>query len=64
MELSRRTFLKGTLAGGAGFSLLGFNLTPAYAQTAGLKISRATETRSTLSLLLGELRRDYLHAGR
>jgi len=47
MELSRRTFLKGTLAGGAGFSLLGFNLTPAYAQTVGLKISRATETRST-----------------
>ena len=47
MELSRRTFLKGTLAGGAGISLLGFDLTPAYAQTQSLKISRATETRST-----------------
>src|SRR5271165_7045190 len=47
MELSRRTFLKGTLAGGAGMSLLGFDLTPAYAQTETLKISRATETRST-----------------
>ena len=47
MELSRRTFLKGTLAGGAGISLLGFDLTPVYAQTQSLKISRATETRST-----------------
>src|SRR5579863_4382279 len=47
MELSRRTFLKGTLAGGAGISLLGFDLTPAYAQSQSLKISRATETRST-----------------
>src|ERR1700704_2110830 len=47
MELSRRTFLKGTLVGGVGFSVLGFDLTPVYAQTQGLKISRATETRST-----------------
>jgi formate dehydrogenase major subunit len=47
MELSRRTFLKGTLAGGAGISLLGFDLTPAYAQLKELKIARATETRST-----------------
>ena len=47
MELSRRTFLKGTLVGGVGFSALGFDLTPVYAQTQGLKISRATETRST-----------------
>ena len=47
MELSRRTFLKSTLAGGAGLSVLGFDLTPVYAQTQGLKISRATETRST-----------------
>ena len=34
-------------AGGAGFSLLGFDLTPAVAQLKELKIARATETRST-----------------
>jgi formate dehydrogenase major subunit len=47
MELSRRTFLKSTLVGGIGVSALGFDLTPAYAQTQSLKISRASETRST-----------------
>jgi formate dehydrogenase major subunit len=47
MEFSRRSFLKGTLAGGAGLSVLGFDLTPLHAQTQGLKISRASETRST-----------------
>ena len=47
MELSRRTFLKSTLIGGAGISALGFDLTPVYAQSQSLKISRATETRST-----------------
>ena len=47
MEFSRRTFLKSTLAGGVGISALGFDLTPAYAQTQSLKIARATETRST-----------------
>jgi anaerobic selenocysteine-containing dehydrogenase len=47
MELSRRTFLKGPLAGGTGISVLGFDLIPAYAQTQSLKISRATETRRT-----------------
>jgi formate dehydrogenase major subunit len=47
MQFSRRTFLKGALAGGAGFSLLGFDLTPAVAQLKELKIARATETRST-----------------
>jgi formate dehydrogenase major subunit len=47
MEVSRRSFLKGTLVGGAGFSLLGFDLTPAVAQLKELKIARATETRST-----------------
>ena len=47
MEFSRRTFLKGTLLGGAGLSILGFDLTPAYAQTQELKISHASETRST-----------------
>ena len=47
MEFSRRTFLKSTLVGGVGISALGFDLAPAYAQTQSLKISRATETRST-----------------
>ena len=47
MELSRRTFLKSSLVGGVGLSALGFDLTPVYAQTQTLKISRATETRST-----------------
>ena len=47
MEFSRRTFLKGAVLGGAGLSTLGFDLTPVYAQTANLKISRASETRST-----------------
>src|ERR1700749_3626015 len=47
MEFSRRTFLKGTVLGGTAFSALGFDLTPLHAQTQGLKISRATETRST-----------------
>src|SRR5580693_2052356 len=47
MEFSRRTFLKGAVVGGAGLSTLGFDLTPVYAQTQNLKISRASETRST-----------------
>jgi formate dehydrogenase major subunit len=47
MELSRRNFLRGALVGGAGFSLLGFDLTPAVAQLKELKIARAAETRST-----------------
>src|ERR1700734_2137446 len=47
MDLSRRTFIKSTIAGGVGLSALGFDLTPVYAQTQSLKISRASETRST-----------------
>jgi len=47
MEVSRRTFIKTTLIGGAGVSVFGFNLAPVYAQTQGLKIARTTETRST-----------------
>ena len=47
MDLSRRTFFKRALAGGAGLSLLGFDLTPAVAQLKELKMARATETRST-----------------
>jgi formate dehydrogenase major subunit len=47
MEVSRRTFIKTTIIGGAGLSAFGFSLTPVYAQTQGLKIARTTETRST-----------------
>jgi formate dehydrogenase major subunit len=47
MDLSRRTFIKTTIAGGVGLSAFGFDLAPVYAQTQGLKIERTTETRST-----------------
>jgi len=47
MDLTRRGFLKFSVLGGTTASVLGFDLTPAYAQTASLRISRATETRST-----------------
>ena len=40
-KFSRRTFLKSSLVGGVGLSALGFDLTPVYAQTQSLKISRA-----------------------
>ena len=47
MDVSRRTFIKATLAGGAGASAFGFSLAPVRAQTRALKIERTTETRST-----------------
>src|ERR1700744_5947523 len=47
MNLSRRDFLKIGAVGGAGATVLGFDLAPAYAQMRELKIARATETRST-----------------
>src|SRR5919112_1381746 len=47
MDVSRRTFIKTTVLGGAGVSVFGFNLAPVYAQTRGLKIARTSETRST-----------------
>jgi len=47
MELSRRSFLRTGVAGAVGVSVLGFDLDPVHAQSAGLKISRTTETRST-----------------
>jgi formate dehydrogenase major subunit len=47
MEVSRRNFIRGAIVGGAGLSLLGFDLKPAVAQLKELKIARATETRST-----------------
>ena len=47
MDVSRRTFIKATLAGGSAVSAFGFNLAPVRAQTQGLKIARTSETRST-----------------
>src|SRR6201995_745268 len=47
MPTNRREFLKLTTIGGTAISLFGFDLQPAYAQLRQLKISRASETRST-----------------
>ena len=47
MNPTRREFLKASLVGGAAVSVLGFDLTPAFAQVRALKIARTTETRST-----------------
>jgi len=47
MEISRRAFIQTSLVGGAAVSAFGFDVTPVYAQTRTLKISRTTETRST-----------------
>src|SRR5678810_677593 len=47
MDISRRTFLKTTVIGGAGISAFGFNVAPVYAQAQALKIQRTSETRST-----------------
>ena len=47
MDSTRREFLKVSTIGGVAASVLGFDLTPAYAQVRELKIARTTETRST-----------------
>ena len=47
MQPTRRDFLKASTLGGVAASVLGFDLTPAYAQVRELKIARTTETRST-----------------
>jgi formate dehydrogenase major subunit len=47
MQASRRDFLKASAIGGIAATVLGFDLTPAYAQAKELKIARTTETRST-----------------
>jgi formate dehydrogenase major subunit len=47
MDTTRRQFLKVSTIGGVAASVLGFDLTPAYAQVRELKIARTTETRST-----------------
>ena len=46
MDISRRTFLKASVAGGAGLSALGFDLRPAYAAVRQLKIRNAKEYRT------------------
>jgi formate dehydrogenase major subunit len=45
--MDRRQFLKISTLGGTALSVLGFDLTPSYAQARQLKIARTTETRST-----------------
>ena len=47
IQPTRRDFLKASTLGGVAASVLGFDLTPAYAQVRELKIARTTETRST-----------------
>ena len=47
MDISRRTFLQSSIAGGVALSTFGFDVTPVYAQAKTLKISRTSETRST-----------------
>lgn len=46
MQPTRRDFLKASTLGGVAISVLGFDLTPAYAAIRELKIARTTETRS------------------
>jgi len=47
MSPTRRDFFKTGVIGGVAVSVLGFDLTPAYAQVRELKIARTSETRST-----------------
>ena len=47
MNPTRRDLFKATTIGGVAASVLGFDLTPAYAEVRDLKIARTTETRST-----------------
>src|SRR3954469_25402774 len=47
MDISRRSFIQTTLAGGATLSAFGFDIAAVYAQAKTLKIARTSETRST-----------------
>ena len=47
MDISRRTFIRSSIAGGAALSAFGFDVAPVYAQAKTLKIGRTSETRST-----------------
>ena len=46
MDISRRTFIKASVAGAGGLSTLGFDLRPAYAAVRQLKIRNAKEYRT------------------
>jgi formate dehydrogenase major subunit len=46
MQISRRSFIRGTLTGTAVTTAFGFDVQPALAQVRELKISRTTETHS------------------
>ena len=46
MDISRRTFIKASVAGGAGLSALGFDLRSAHAAVRQLKIQNAREYRT------------------
>ena len=46
MSISRRTFLKASVAGGVAISALGFDLKPAYAAVRQLKIRNAREYKT------------------
>ena len=54
MEFSRRAFLKGAVLGGAGFSALGFDLTPVDAETQSVKLSRPRGEPMTAQPLAGK----------
>ena len=47
MDISRRSFIRSSIAGGAALSAFGFDVTPVFAQAKTLKIGRTSETRST-----------------
>jgi formate dehydrogenase major subunit len=47
MDISRRSFIQSTVAGGAALTVFGFDVAPVQAQAKTLKIAHTTETRST-----------------
>jgi formate dehydrogenase major subunit len=47
MNPTRRDLFRASTIGGVAASVLGFDLTPVYAEVRDLKIARTTETRST-----------------
>ena len=61
MASSRRDFLKIGAVGGAAAAVFGFDLKPAFAQLRELKIAQSQRDAFDLPLLLGQLRRNYLH---
>ena len=59
MEISRRTFIQSTVAGGAALTAFGFDVTPVYAQAKTLKIARTSETRTSTDFAMDLLRGRY-----